>query len=151
MHRPVLLLCLLALLIACDAPQNYDECVLHEMKGQSKEMVGHARDICEAKFPFEKKLYGYEDYIDVGWWTNADSLHVQINKNYGKYRITRYKASFSKVACSQIRGYLSTYAYTITKIFEFGRGNESASVYVGGDVTAYKCMRTDDIFGIRSN
>lgn len=141
---------LLPLLVtACDAPSSYDECVLKEMKGQAKEMVVHARDLCESKFPFEKELYGYKDKIDIGWWSSPESLYVRINKNFGEYRITRYKASFSPKDCANITGYMSTEAYTITKTFEFNHRSDDASVYIGSGADQYKCMRTEEIHGVR--
>lgn len=108
MLRSFIIVSLLAFTSACGV-QNYDECVLKEMKGQSREMITHARDLCEAKFPFEKEIYGYKDNIDIGWWSTSDSIHLNISNNYGNYRITRYKASFSEKKCSD------TDTYTLTK------------------------------------
>lgn len=149
MLRIFAVILLSALVTACDVPSNYDECVLKEMKGQSKEVVVNARGLCESKFPFEKILYGYEDSIDVGWWSASESLYIQINKNYGKYRITRYKASFSVEECANITVGTSSDVYTLTKTFEFEHGADSVSVYLGSGADQYKCMRTDEIHGIR--
>lgn len=148
MLRAFIVIFMLISVSACNAPRNYDECVLKEMKGQSKEMVIHARDLCEFKFPFEKKLYGYEDNIDFSWRSESESIHVQIKKNYGEYQITRYKASFSEKVCQKSMAYNNPEDFTLTKTFEFADGSKSASVYVGSGAKQYKCMRTNDIFGI---
>jgi hypothetical protein len=139
---------MLSLLAACDAPRSYHECVLEKMKGQPREMRFHARELCESKFPFEKKLSNYEGSIDSGWSSTPGSLRIWINGNFGEHRITRYRASFSVRDCADIL--LNTpHAYTISKTFNFGPDEYSAVVYLGNDAEQHKCMRTDEIYGIR--
>ncbi len=124
-------------------PNNYDDCVLEKMKGQDKSMLYTARKACEKEFPFEKELPDYKEDIEIGWYNEVSSLHLDIQKNFGEYEITRYRASFSKKSCDEVE---STSDYAISKTFDFSSGGNSSSVRLE-NASEFKCMRTDTIWG----
>jgi hypothetical protein len=146
-------LLLLFVCSGCTSPANYDECVLHKMQGQADAMLGHVRELCETQFPFEKELPGYEANIDVEWWSDSDSLTVRIKKNFGNYRVTRYKASFAPGKCENVVPGLERFGidpYHLTKTFEFSGGSSKATVSISAETNTYGCMRTDAIYGVKA-
>lgn len=115
-------------------------------------MLGHVHDLCESQFPFERELSGYEGNINVEWGSDSDSLTVRVTKNFGNYRVTRYKASFAPGKCQQISPALERLGlnpYSLTKTFEFSGENTKATLYIGTEANTYGCMRTDAIYGIK--
>lgn len=124
-------------------PDDYDECVLEKMKGQSEEMLWTARSVCEKQFPYEKELHSYKDNIEIELSSMGSDLILSIRENHGDYIITRYTAQFSKKSCDQLT---SNADYTLTKTFIFSPGDNVAVLSVK-DADKYKCMRTDTILG----
>lgn len=124
-------------------PDNYEDCVLEKMKGQTKEMIWTARTACEKQFPFEKELRDYNDNIKVDWGGFGSDLFISIKANHGDYIITKYKAQFSKKSCEEST---SNSDYTLTKVFFFEAGVDTSSVSAA-DADKYKCMRTNMIWG----
>ena len=126
-------------------PSNYEECILIKMKGQDRSMFRFAKDACEQEFPHEKELFEYLDKIDYSWQNNGNDIYLKIKKNLGKYRITKYKASFSKKSCDNIK---VTSDYSVTKTFLFNKYIKISPVSVE-NANEYKCMRTIKIWGMR--
>ena len=126
-------------------PSNYEECILIKMKGQDRSMFRFAEDACEQEFPHEKELFEYLDKIDYSWQNNGNDIYLKIKKNLGKYRITKYKASFSKKSCDNIK---VTSDYSVTKTFLFNKYIKISPVSVE-NANEYKCMRTIKIWGMR--
>ena len=124
-------------------PDNYEECVLDKMKGQSKTMIHTARKACERKFPYEQELSYYRDKIEFSWYSDSHSLNLDIDENNGDYYITRYKASFSKKSCDEIKAQSD---YTLSKTFKLNRGSSSALISLS-NANEYRCMRTEKIWG----
>ena len=124
---------------------NYDDCMLETMKGQSEKMTSYARRSCERKYPYEKELQDYQSKLEYLWWSNSISLNLKINNNKGDYRVTKYKALFSKIKCENIK---NEQDYDLKKTFYVKDGKE-AIIYIDQISDNYKCMKTDKIFGIR--
>lgn len=76
---------------------NYEECVLGEMKGQQASMQSTAEKVCERKFPYEKEIYSFRDgEFDIGWRTSySNNISIEIASNEADYNITRAKMKFS--------------------------------------------------------
>ncbi|WP_285390872.1 hypothetical protein [Marinobacter azerbaijanicus] len=124
-------------------PDNYEECVLEKMKGQTKEMMWTAQTACEKEFPYEKELYGYKENLEISWATGGLSIYLMIKENRGDYMVTRYKAKFAKKQCSEVS---STSDYLLTEEFRFPQGAKRAYISTP-DAEKYKCMRTEIIWG----
>lgn len=139
---------LVVLMGGCSQPHNYDECVMEKMKGQPQAMIDHAQNLCEAEFPYERILYGYKNNIEVEWLTLGNLIYVNIPKNHGGYNITRYKASFAK-QCEPTSGWMNRDVFTLTKTFEFKNNETTSTIDVGSAADEYRCMRTDEIHGIK--
>ena len=85
-------------------PDNYDECLLDQMKGQSNNMRGTVNKICERKFPYEKKLWSHNtnyntiehDQISTSWEKSDGRIFLSLVNN-SKYEITRVTKFFGKV------------------------------------------------------
>lgn len=123
-------------------PDNYEDCLLEKMQGQNKAMLNTARKACEKQFPYEKKLDAYWDDIEIAWGAHGSTLSLAIQKNFGDYTVTRYKAEFSQKSCDEA----TISDYTLTKTFVFLGGENTASVSVN-DAEQYKCIRTDTVWG----
>ena len=133
-------------------PSDYDECVLEKMKGQSKNMVRHARNYCRSKFPIkespstEQRLPNYLSQIKTSWWTEDKTAYLAIT-NPGQYRITRIYANISTKDDSRYGCKPSNHYHTDKVIFIFTPPTNISSSSISGK-WRYKCMNIFDIWGI---
>ena len=127
-------------------PDNYEECVLDKMKGQDRGMLPTAEKACEKQFPFEKKLFRYQGNIDIDWTSDESWMYLDIKRNSGGYRVTRYMVTFTSNACDNVT---SEADYTLTKTFYFDSGETTSAIEVDS-TDSYRCMQTTAIWGIWS-
>jgi len=124
--------------------QNYDECVLSEMKGQQTSMQSTAEKVCERKFPYEKEIYSFRDgKFDLGWSkTLFNSIGIEVKENETDYKITKAKMKFSKKTCDESK----MQDFNNILVFEFG-SNRKSEAYTKKAIQ-FKCMRTDSVYGV---
>lgn len=124
-------------------PDNYEECVLDKMKGQSKNLIHVARKACEKKFPYEKDLGSYSREYEFSWvYYNDNSVYFSISKNYGEYKITRVSVTFSPNLCEDNTSLPSEH----TKTVELSDKEDASITFV--PAVAYKCARVNNLWGV---
>lgn len=133
-------------------PSNYDECVLDQMKDQAKNMIYHARNYCESKFPYEKKLVNYLSQIEHSWWTKGEKVFLSI-KNPGTYRITHISVNIYQTTHPLNPYFQSDNCEHISRsssqrvVFRF-TPNQTTSFSSVPYADNYKCMDSLEIWGI---
>ena len=148
--KVIALVCFFLILIPTDThawlfgPDNFEECLLEIMKGQDKSMLITAKKACEKKFPFEKKLSGYINIIEINWHMDEEYIYLDILENHGDYVITKYGANFSTKSCDEIVSYSD---YSKTMIFYFDKPNQKKTRIKMKDPKKYHCMQTEEIYG----
>lgn len=124
--------------------ENYDECVLGEMKGQQVSMRETAERVCERKFPYEKEIYSFmHGDIDIDFTgVSRNSVSIAVSKNETEYRITKAIMKFSKISCEESRDK----DFTARVEFKFTKGKTAAAHFSGAE--EFKCMKKESTFGI---
>ena len=139
----------------CNSPQTFDECVLQKMDGKAKDLLPNVNNVCELRFPTEKRIYN-EDLISLNWYlsTNAspNAIEIYILRNVSDYRITRVVATFS-VGNQCIGGDENDFKGAIrrTKTFLFSEDLRPATLPLVKDEEyyGYKYMCDIKYYGIR--
>ncbi|MBD3653613.1 hypothetical protein [Kangiella sp.] len=124
--------------------ENYEECVLSEMKGQNSSMQSTAEKVCERKFPYEKELFSFIDgSYDFTWSKNYfGGITIEVKNNETEYQITRAIMKFSEKTCDKSQHK----DFDTEVLFEFESG-KSATAY-SSKVDDLLCMKTDSVYGI---
>ena len=144
MKTRIFALIALVLIINGCGYQNYDECMLSEMKGQQASMQITAEKVCERKFPYEKEIYSSRDgEFDLGWSETAfNAIVIKVESNETDYQITKAKMKFSTKPCDQSK--IEDFSNIL--VFEFG-SNVKSEVNTN-KASQFKCMRKDAVYGI---
>ena len=127
-------------------PDNFEECVLENMKGQDKFLISMARKNCEKQFPYEKELNLDEENIKVSWSNEGGYLSLAIEKRSNVYILTRVDALFSKKKFADINNESD---YSLLKTFVFSPDPKVAGTAVDADdAESYKTMIVKKAWGI---
>lgn len=136
-------------------PDNFDECMVEEMKGQSKAAYPHVYKVCREKFPIEKpkkeKIPFTAGALEFTWKYGAlnDGLYgelkpyiaITVETNRTGYKLTEVVAEFSEKNCessiNEDYKHKLTFSYLI---------RNSGSTYIENGQT-FKCARIKELYG----
>lgn len=134
-------------------PDNYDECMLDYLKGESGKATSavllYAEKACEQKFPYSKDITALKESISTSWWTESGKVFLEITENFSGYNVDRVSAKLLPV-CKPLDVYdkLKNQEDSISVNFTF-RGNVSQSSVSVDDGSIFNCMRTEEMYGTK--
>lgn len=133
-------------------PDNYDECLLDKMKGQSKNMRQTVNKICERKFPYEKVIWSSEgnynyierDEVRVNWSSSDGRIFATLVNN-SEYEITRVTRAIGKVKSCKPGDDIGRAEFPFSLTFYFSSSLESSAALK--NAADMNCSYTKIVYG----
>ena len=133
-------------------PDNYDECLLDKMKGQSKNMRQTVNKICERKFPYEKVIWSSEgnynyierDEVRVNWSSSDGRIFATLVNN-SEYEITRVTRAIGKVKSCKAGDDIGLAEFPFSLTFYFSSSLESSAALK--NAADMNCSYTKIVYG----